>query len=152
MEKTSWPFIKYAVRRWDTNNKLSWDVYVMVVVGEGDEEKCGDDVNDESRLEFLKMDSGDYDSSEPHESVKAGSEKDTDAYNTATIIEIDQMMKKHTDNLLHALEGVSARLSQMESRTQRLESSVDELKTTIANNHGSIDGKLRQMENTLREV
>ena len=61
-------------------------------------------------------------------------------------------MKKHADNLLHALEGLSARISQLESRTRHLENTMDDLKVSFGNNHGSTDGKLRQLENVLREV
>jgi len=61
-------------------------------------------------------------------------------------------MKKHMENMLNVLEGVSARLSQLETRTHHLENSVDDLKVSVGNNHGSTDGKLRQLENILREV
>lgn len=61
-------------------------------------------------------------------------------------------MKKHNDNLLHALEGVSARLSQLESRNRNLENSLDDLKLSVGNNYGSTDGKLRHLENILRDV
>lgn len=66
--------------------------------------------------------------------------------------EIDGTLKKHTENLLHLLEGVSARLSQLESRTRNLENSVDDLKTSVGSNHGSTDGRMRHLENILREV
>ena len=69
-----------------------------------------------------------------------------------TMADIDRTMKKYSDNLLHALDGVSSRLSQLESRTHHLENSVDEFKLTIGNYNGSTDGKLRQLENMLREV
>ncbi|XP_077219799.1 uncharacterized protein LOC143853991 [Tasmannia lanceolata] len=93
-----------------------------------------------------------YASLEPHESTKVTLEEDMSAYDTATVSEIDRTMKKHADNLLHALDGVSARLSQLETRTRLIESSVDDLKLLIGNNHGSNDGRLRQLENILREL
>ncbi|XP_077244243.1 uncharacterized protein LOC143884506 isoform X2 [Tasmannia lanceolata] len=93
-----------------------------------------------------------YASLEPHEAAKVTLAEDSSAYDTATVSEIDQTMKKHADNMLHALDGVSARLSQLETRTRTLESSVDDLKVSIGNNHGSNDGRLRQLENMLREV
>lgn len=68
------------------------------------------------------------------------------------IAEMDRTMKKYTDNLLHVLEGVSARLTQLESRTRNLENSVDDLKVSVESNHGSTDGKMKQMENIMREV
>ncbi|XP_043724707.1 velvet complex subunit B [Telopea speciosissima] len=93
-----------------------------------------------------------YVSSDPNESAKVSLETDRSAYDAATVSEIDRTMKKHADNLLQVLEGVSARLSQLESRTRHLENSVDDLKVSVGNNHGSTDGKLRQLENILREV
>ena len=89
---------------------------------------------------------------EPHDLPKVSHEKERDAYDSATVAEIDRTVKKYADNLLHTLEGVSSRLSQLESRTRHLESSVDDLKDTLGNNSGSTDGKLRQLENILREV
>ncbi|KAF8378249.1 hypothetical protein HHK36_029588 [Tetracentron sinense] len=95
---------------------------------------------------------GNYGSLDPIESTKSAQEKERDVYDEATVSEIDRTMKKHSDILLHAIEGVSARLSQLESRTHHLESTVDELKVSVGNNHGNTDGKLRQLENILREV
>lgn len=74
------------------------------------------------------------------------------AYDATILSEIDQTMKKHADILLHSLEGVSARVTQMETRTRNLENLVDDLKVSVENDHGSTDGKLRQLVNILREV
>ncbi|KAL0424272.1 UNVERIFIED_CONTAM: hypothetical protein Sradi_0962000 [Sesamum radiatum] len=68
------------------------------------------------------------------------------------VSEIDRTMKKYTDNLMYTLDGVSARLSQLETRSRNLENSMDDLKMSIENNQGSTDGKIRQLENILREV
>ncbi|GMH24222.1 hypothetical protein Nepgr_026065 [Nepenthes gracilis] len=68
------------------------------------------------------------------------------------VSEIDRTVKKHFDNLLHSLDGLSARLTQLESRMSHLENSIDDLKLSIGNNHGSTDGKMRQLENIFREV
>ncbi|KAF8390471.1 hypothetical protein HHK36_024997 [Tetracentron sinense] len=92
-----------------------------------------------------------YGSLDPYEYAKSTQEKERNAYDAATVSEIEQTMKKHSDTLLHALEGVSARLSQLESRTRHLESTVDDLKVSVGNNHGNTDGKLRQLENILGE-
>ncbi|XP_071702534.1 uncharacterized protein [Rutidosis leptorrhynchoides] len=78
--------------------------------------------------------------------------KDPTVVHAALLSEIDRTMKKHVDNLMHALEGVSARLSQLESRSRNLENAVDDLKMSVGNNYGSTDGKLRQIENIIREV
>uniref|UniRef100_A0A5B6ZB85 Putative transcriptional regulator DEF1 isoform X1 n=1 Tax=Davidia involucrata TaxID=16924 RepID=A0A5B6ZB85_DAVIN len=92
---------------------------------------------------------GSLDSVEP---AKVILEKDHNVIDAALVSEIDRTMKNHADNLFHALEGVSARLSQLESRTRHLENSVDDLKVSVGNNHGSTDGGMRQLENILREV
>lgn len=71
---------------------------------------------------------------------------------SALISVIGQKMSHHFDNMLHAVEGLSARLSQLETRLRRLENSVDDLKDSTEINHGRNDGKLRQLENILRQV
>lgn len=89
---------------------------------------------------------------EPQVTEVTQKEERTVAYVTDLAADIDRTVKKYVDNLLHALEGVSARLSQLESRTHRMESSMDDLKIVIGNYSGATDGKLRQFENILREV
>ncbi|GKV37252.1 hypothetical protein SLEP1_g45305 [Rubroshorea leprosula] len=79
-------------------------------------------------------------------------EKDRNAVDMGMVAEIDRTMKKHSDSLMHVLEGVSARLTQLETRTRELEDSVDDLKVSVGNSQGSMDGKMRQLENILREV
>ncbi|CAL8107467.1 unnamed protein product [Prunus armeniaca] len=79
-------------------------------------------------------------------------EKDRNVPDATIVSEIDRTMKKHVDSLLHVLEGVSEKLTQLESRTCHLENSVDDLKISVGNNHGNTDGKMRQLENVLRDV
>lgn len=90
-----------------------------------------------------------YGSVEPE---KVCTEKAHKINDSAILSEIDRTMKKCTDSLLHAIDGLSVRLSQLESRTSRLEYAMDDLKVCICNNHGSADGKMRQLENILLEV
>ncbi|KAK4752681.1 hypothetical protein SAY87_021479 [Trapa incisa] len=78
--------------------------------------------------------------------------KDQHGSHASIVSEIDQTMKKHIDNVLHALDTVSARLTQLESRTRNLENSVDDLKLAAETNHGNMDGKMTLLENILREV
>ncbi|XWS32744.1 hypothetical protein CRYUN_Cryun22dG0015800 [Craigia yunnanensis] len=92
---------------------------------------------------------GSLDSIEP---AKVILEKDRNAFDTSIVDEIDRTIKKHTDNLMHMLEIVSARLTQLESRTRHLETSVDDLKVSVGNSHESTDENLRQLENILKEV
>ncbi|CAI9758574.1 unnamed protein product [Fraxinus pennsylvanica] len=93
-----------------------------------------------------------YSSLGPIEPDKDILEKDHNVIDASLVSEIDGAMKKYADNLMHAMDGVSARLSQLETRTRNFENSVDDLKVCVGNNHGSTDGKLRQLENILREV
>ncbi|CAM6025118.1 unnamed protein product [Sphagnum balticum] len=65
---------------------------------------------------------------------------------------VERTMKKYADNLLHVLEGMSGRLSQLEFNSQRIEHTVQEFKVESADNHGAADGKLRSLENMIREV
>lgn len=65
---------------------------------------------------------------------------------------IDKRMKEQTDEVLHAVEGVSARLTQLENRARRMENAIDDLKEYLNSHHGKTDGKLRELENLLREV
>ncbi|KAJ3680774.1 hypothetical protein LUZ60_015263 [Juncus effusus] len=71
---------------------------------------------------------------------------------SASIAEIERTVKKHVDTVLSALEGVSARLAQLESRTCHVETAVDGLRAVVGDYNGSNEGKLRHFENILREV
>ncbi|XP_059294182.1 uncharacterized protein LOC132047231 isoform X1 [Lycium ferocissimum] len=92
---------------------------------------------------------GSLDSTEP---TKVIVEKDLSSVYSSLLSEIDHTVKKYTDSLLHAMEGVSARLSQLETRSRQIDNSVDELRLSVGNNHGVTDGKLRQLENILTQV
>jgi hypothetical protein len=77
---------------------------------------------------------------------------DKDAVETATVAAVERTMKKYADNLLRVLEGMSGRLTQLESNSSRMEHSVDKIKVEAADNFGATDGKLRFLENMIREV
>ncbi|KAK4568722.1 hypothetical protein RGQ29_004217 [Quercus rubra] len=64
---------------------------------------------------------------------------------------IDRKMKELGENLMHAVEGISARLTQLENRTRRIENSVVDLKDSIESRHGNSDGKLRELHNILTQ-
>ncbi|GAB2229781.1 hypothetical protein Drorol1_Dr00014036 [Drosera rotundifolia] len=68
------------------------------------------------------------------------------------VSEIDRTLQKHTDNLIHSLDVLSNRVSQLENRMGQLENTLDDLKVIVGNGQGSTDGKLRHLENILREV
>lgn len=70
----------------------------------------------------------------------------------ALIHEIDGKIKEHMDTLLHAVGGLNARVTQVETRTRQLEDAVDELKDSVEFNGGRTEGKLRDLHNILEEV
>ncbi|XP_055826330.1 uncharacterized protein LOC129894693 isoform X2 [Solanum dulcamara] len=92
---------------------------------------------------------GSLDSIEPTKFIV---EKDLSTIDASLLSEMDYTVKKYADNLLHAIESVSVRLSQLETRSRQIESFVEELKLSVDNIHGNTDGKLRLVENILREV
>ncbi|PKI59103.1 pollen-specific leucine-rich repeat extensin-like protein 1 [Punica granatum] len=88
--------------------------------------------------------------SQPQTSADAG--KVRSSFDEALLSLIDRRMKEHTDEVLHAVNSVSAQLTQLESRTRRMENAVDDLKESLNSYHGRADGKLRELEHLLREV
>ncbi|XP_044466588.1 myosin tail region-interacting protein MTI1-like [Mangifera indica] len=93
-----------------------------------------------------------YNSIDTVEPAKFVLEKDCNTSDATIVSEIDRTMKKYVDNMLQVLESVSARITQLETRTHNLENSIDDLKLSLGKNHGITDGKMRLMENILREV
>ncbi|KAJ8771788.1 hypothetical protein K2173_026965 [Erythroxylum novogranatense] len=70
----------------------------------------------------------------------------------AVISEIDRKMKEHSDVILHSVECLSARVSQMESRAYKLENSFDDLKEAIEFYQRKTERKQKELENILNEV
>jgi L-tryptophan--pyruvate aminotransferase len=71
---------------------------------------------------------------------------------TATLVAVERTMKKYADNLLRVLEGISGRLTHLESTTLHLEHMVSDFKSGADENNGATDGKLRGLANMLAEV
>ncbi|WRX18708.1 UBA-like domain DUF1421 - like 2 [Theobroma cacao] len=74
------------------------------------------------------------------------------SYGAALIAEIDRKIKEHTENVVCVVGGLSARVSQLESRTRQLENAVGDLKGSVEFNHGRVEGKIRELGNVLGEV
>ncbi|KAG8384856.1 hypothetical protein BUALT_Bualt04G0161900 [Buddleja alternifolia] len=93
------------------------------------------------------------DADEPAKFILGKNQRSSNAPSDVSMVsEIDRTMKKYVDDLMHAMDSMSARLSQLETRARSLENSVDDLKVSVENNHGKTDGKMRLLENILREV
>ena len=65
---------------------------------------------------------------------------------------VERTIKKYADNILKFLEGMSGRLSQLESVTHVLEHSVTSLKASVDEYHAEADVKLRSLNDHIREV
>lgn len=68
------------------------------------------------------------------------------------IAAVDRSMKKHTENLMRFLEGLSSRLSQLELYCYNVDKSVGEMRSDLARDHGESETKLKFLEKHLQEV
>ncbi|XP_078438894.1 uncharacterized protein LOC144709275 [Wolffia australiana] len=108
------------------------------------------DGNHESTSEISHLGLRDYSSIERKESSMPSFERSRIPNETLQLAAIDSTVKKYADMLLHAVEGVSSRVSQLEGRTRKLEHTIDELKAAI--NNDTTDGKLKLLDDVLKEV
>ncbi|CAH1429625.1 unnamed protein product [Lactuca virosa] len=65
---------------------------------------------------------------------------------------VERSMKKHTDNLMRFLEGLSSRLSQLELYCYNLDKSIGEMRSDLTRDHGESEVKLKFLEKHLQEV
>ncbi|KAL3686986.1 hypothetical protein R1sor_013295 [Riccia sorocarpa] len=79
-------------------------------------------------------------------------EHEKEAFEAAIVAAVERTMKKYADNLRRAVDGLTVRLSQLESSTQNLAHSLGDLRNVVVNNHGDTEGKLRSLENHILEV
>ncbi|XP_010435634.1 PREDICTED: proline-rich receptor-like protein kinase PERK9 [Camelina sativa] len=101
-----------------------------------------------ARVNWSSKGFGSLDSIEPSKLVP--DDKAPYVSNTTTILsDIDSTVKKHVDTLLHVMEAVCARLTQLETRTLNLQNLVDDLKVSVDNTN---DVKFTQLKTILLEV
>ncbi|KAK6919567.1 UBA-like domain DUF1421 [Dillenia turbinata] len=65
---------------------------------------------------------------------------------------VERTMKKHSDNLMRFLEGISSRLSQLELYCYNLDKSIGEMRADLGRDHGDADSKLKSLEKHIQEV
>ncbi|XP_044503318.1 activating signal cointegrator 1 complex subunit 2 homolog [Mangifera indica] len=65
---------------------------------------------------------------------------------------VELTMKKHTDNLMRFLEGISSRLSQLELYCYNLDKSMGEMRSELGRDHSEADTKLKSLEKHIQEV
>lgn len=75
-----------------------------------------------------------------------------DSFNQDVISSVEKTMKKHTDNLMRFLEGLSSRLSQLELYCYNLDKSIGEMHSDLVRDHGEADLKLKSLEKHMQEV
>ncbi|XP_076899299.1 uncharacterized protein LOC143553136 isoform X2 [Bidens hawaiensis] len=68
------------------------------------------------------------------------------------IMAVERSMKKHTDNVMRFLEGLSSRLSQLELYCYNLDKSIGEMRSDLTRDHGESDAKLKFLELHVQEV
>ncbi|GAB2269796.1 hypothetical protein Dimus_004714 [Dionaea muscipula] len=68
------------------------------------------------------------------------------------ISKISETIKEHVEDLLHAIEGVSARVTQLESKERHLEQTMYDLKGMVEFVYAGTEVKLRHLENIMGEV
>ncbi|XP_010035753.2 arginine-glutamic acid dipeptide repeats protein [Eucalyptus grandis] len=75
-----------------------------------------------------------------------------DSFNQDLIASVEKSMKKHTDNLMRFLEGISSRLSELELYCYNLDKSIGEMRSQLNRDHGDADTKLKSLDKHLQEV
>ncbi|XP_047315713.1 formin-like protein 7 [Impatiens glandulifera] len=75
-----------------------------------------------------------------------------ESFNHEVISVVEKTMKKHSDNLMRFLEGLSSRLSQLELYCYNLDKSISEMRSDLNRDHGEQDSKLKSLEKHLQEV
>ncbi|KAL8228540.1 hypothetical protein R6Q57_016124 [Mikania cordata] len=68
------------------------------------------------------------------------------------IMAVERSLKKHTDNVMRFLEGLSSRLSQLELYCYNLDKSIGEMRSDLTQDHGESDAKLKFLEKHIQEV
>ncbi|XP_071698810.1 uncharacterized protein [Rutidosis leptorrhynchoides] len=65
---------------------------------------------------------------------------------------VERSMKKHTENIMRFLEGLSSRLSQLELYCYNVDKSIGEIRSDLARDHGESEAKLKFLEKHVQEV
>ncbi|KAI7733440.1 hypothetical protein M8C21_006467 [Ambrosia artemisiifolia] len=68
------------------------------------------------------------------------------------LMAVERSMKKHTDNVMRFLEGLSSRLSQLELYCYNLDKSIGQMRSDLTRDHEESDAKLKFLEKHLQEV
>ncbi|CAN1351285.1 hypothetical protein LINPERPRIM_LOCUS42487 [Linum perenne] len=75
-----------------------------------------------------------------------------DSFHQEVISTVERTMKRHSDNMMRFLEGISSRLSQLELYCYNLDKSIGEMRSDLTRDHTETDTKLKAVEKHLQEV
>ncbi|KAJ6360879.1 hypothetical protein OIU77_004829 [Salix suchowensis] len=75
-----------------------------------------------------------------------------DSLNQDVVSIVEKSMKKHTDNIMRFLEGISSRLSQLELCCYNLDKSIGEMRSDSVRDNEEADSKLKSLEKHIQEV
>ncbi|CAO1948012.1 unnamed protein product [Urochloa humidicola] len=70
----------------------------------------------------------------------------------AVMAAVEECMRKQADALLHALDGIGGRLSQLELYCYKLERSIGELRSDVMDYHGESTANFRCIDKNIRQV
>ncbi|KAJ1284719.1 hypothetical protein BS78_03G226800 [Paspalum vaginatum] len=70
----------------------------------------------------------------------------------AVMAAVEECMRRQADALLHSLDAVGGRLSQLELYCYKLERSIGELRSDVMDYHGDCTANLRCLDKNLRQV
>lgn len=70
----------------------------------------------------------------------------------AVMAAVEECMRKQADALLHSLDGIGGRLSQLELYCYKLERSIGELRSDVMDYHGESTANFRCIDKNLRQV
>ncbi|XP_073026120.1 uncharacterized protein [Primulina eburnea] len=74
------------------------------------------------------------------------------SFNQDVVLSVEKTVKKHTDDLMRFLEGISSRLSQLELYCYNLDKSIGEMRTDLVRDHEESELKLKSLEKNMQEV
>lgn len=75
-----------------------------------------------------------------------------DSLNQEVITTVQRTIKRHEDNLMRFLEGISSRLSQLELYCYNLDKSIREMRSDLVQHNGEADTKFNSIDKHLQEV
>ncbi|KAM7274426.1 hypothetical protein ACFE04_016292 [Oxalis oulophora] len=75
-----------------------------------------------------------------------------DSFHREVASTVEKTMKKHNENVLRFLEGLSSRLSQLELYCYNLDKSIGEMRNDLVRDHEEGEAKLKTIEKHLQEV